>query len=769
MKTKLTITMIFSLLFGAMFPPLPLVSAQTKPNKPEMKTELTDGRYALLVGINKYQDKDISPLEGCENDVKMMKELLMKQYGFKDDAANKDTKTLVNAQATRQAILDQFNAQLLEKTKNYYTTKNLNANKKDQGATVVFYYSGHGATKPDVDKNDNLTNEEADGLDETIVPHDSKSDGTNAIIDDEFDDLFNKLSEWTSNIVFIFDSCHSGTITRAGSLTRRTEFKNYKMPAKLAEQIAAMQSKGRNIGDNANLTDGINDNAEEEKIGYVTISGCLPNQLSQENYLTDPITKKGQQNGLLTFYLIQELRRNPSANYRNVMQTVQKAVRLKNPEQIPQYEGDIDRPVFNITAGGGRLRPKSISFENLKDKKIKLDAGKIVGAFEGGIVAVYSKDAMKLAGEAERLGSGTIEIADDFTSTVQVVLKDAQLKEIPADAQIALVTPYFGSAKRTIALDNSPAKTGNSTDVMKRVAEISKDDKFVITREINKPLAIAREARDWDAAVLRMTYADFKLGNEQARTKALTAPKDDDEVYILADKNDMPLYNFYVRTTDENAAQKIAEALEKHVRVENIRNFGNGAGGINNNLKLEIVPVVAEKINPGTGMCQVTEIAAAGRVKSGKVEIFKPKQQFYFKITNNTGQDLFLYLYDIAPDGSVSWIFPDKRRNIDELLTNEKTVNTFGKNQCYIFGVTPPERTDAPFGIETFKLIAATQKINGRMLESAAIARGQRDGSSPLGQLLAQASTNETRSIVDTSLEFSGWATVNLDIEVREK
>ena len=225
-----------------------------------------------------------------------------------------------------------------------------------------------------------------------------------------------------------------------------------------------------------------------------------------------------------------------------------------------------------------------------------------------------------------------------------------------------------------------------------------------------------------------------------------------------------------------SAAQRLAkdgkftEALEKHVRVENIRAFGNGtAGGINDLVKLEIVPVKADRINPGTGLCPVTEISADQRTRSGKVEIFKPGQQFYFKVTNNTGQDLYLYLYDIAPDGSVSWLFPDKRRNLDELLTDGKTVSTFGKNQCYIFGITRPERTDAPYGNETFKLIASTQKINGRMLESAAIARGQRDGSSPLGQLLAQVSTNETRSGLVENLEFSGWATVSLDIEVREK
>lgn len=766
MKIKLIIGLLFSLLLAIAFSLSPSASARIKTNEPDAKADAGNGRFALLVGINDYQDEAINDLGGCENDVRLMRDLLTKQYDFKDDAANKNLKTLTSAQATRKAILDEFNRQLLENAKKFYAANSLNPNKKSQGATVVFYYSGHGATLPDVDKDGNLAGEEADGLDETIVPHDAKSDGTNAIIDDEFDELYNRLSEWTTNIVFIFDSCHSGTVNRLGSLARRTEFSKYKMPAKAAEQFNSMQSNNRSVGDSGNLIDGINDLAEAEKIGYVTISGCLPNQLSQEDALTDPQTKLTQQNGLLTFYLTQTLRLNPSASYRDVMQIVQNAVQMKNPQQKPQYEGDVDRPFFNIaTRGGATARPKSIKFENLADKKIKLDAGKILGAMEGGIVAVYSRDAMRLAGENERIGSGTIEIADDFSSTVKINFTDAKTKEVPADAQIALVTPYFGSAKRTIALDASPP----SVDVMKRVAELAKEDKFVTTKEVGNPLALPRKDRAWDAAVVRMTYKKFKEGNEQAKSKALTAPKDDDEIYVLADRFDMPLYNFYVRANDANAAEKISEALEKHVRVGNIRSFGNGAGGINDKLKLEIVPVVAGKINPGIGVCPVAEVAAADRVKSGAAEILKPGQQFYFKITNNTGQNLYLYLYDIAPDGSISWLFPDRRRNIDEPLGDGVSIKTFGRNQCYIFAVSQPDKTDAPFGIETFKLIAATQKINGRMLESAAIARGQRDGLSPLGQLLAQASTNETRAAVDTDLEFSGWATVNLDIEVREK
>ena len=76
-------------------------------------------------------------------------------------------------------------------------------------------------------------------------------------------------------------------------------------------------------------------------------------------------------------------------------------------------------------------------------------------------------------------------------------------------------------------------------------------------------------------------------------------------------------------------------------------------------------------------------------------------------------------------------------------------------------------RATAPFGIQTFKLIASSQRFNGKLLESAAIARSiSRDGT-PLESLLAQASTNTRNSDVIT-FEFSGWGATGMDVEIKQ-
>src|SRR4051794_20470822 len=97
-------------------------------------------RVALLVGVDKYRDPAWDTLRGPGNDVQLMERLLT-SYDFpKDDGkpdAQKHIRTLIGTAATRQAILEGFRSQLIDKTKNSPT------------AIAVFYFSGHGSHVPD--------------------------------------------------------------------------------------------------------------------------------------------------------------------------------------------------------------------------------------------------------------------------------------------------------------------------------------------------------------------------------------------------------------------------------------------------------------------------------------------------------------------------------------------------------------------------------------------------------------------------------------------
>lgn len=153
-------------------------------------------RRAMLVGINTYappedQQAAVSrkwrDLDGAANDVVTMEAILRDKFRFTEIHA------LTNREATRDAILQNIDAWLVEPSQ--------------PGDIVVFYYAGHGSQVR------NTATSEADGLDETIVPADSWT-GAQDIRDKELRDAFNKLLARGVSVTMIFDSCHSGSITR---------------------------------------------------------------------------------------------------------------------------------------------------------------------------------------------------------------------------------------------------------------------------------------------------------------------------------------------------------------------------------------------------------------------------------------------------------------------------------------------------------------------------------------------------------------------------
>lgn len=169
-------------------------------------------KYGLFVGINEYPDT-IGALGGCVNDAKKMQNTLVTKYGFKAS----DTTLLLDAAATRDGIISQM--------KRY---------EKLAGAGDIFimHYSGHGSLFPD--KNSEEQDETKlvyyqdpqsgyeiprDKYDSTILPVDAEETTSgkpwnNMILDDELYAMFAEFTKKGAQVVFISDSCFSGSIAR---------------------------------------------------------------------------------------------------------------------------------------------------------------------------------------------------------------------------------------------------------------------------------------------------------------------------------------------------------------------------------------------------------------------------------------------------------------------------------------------------------------------------------------------------------------------------
>ena len=145
--------------------------------------------YCLFVGINHYKANSIQNLGGCENDVSAIQAVLKERFNISD----KNMLSLLNAKASRAAILENFDSHL---------------GQAQEGDTALFYYSGHGSQERANQRFDRVN--KGSHFNETLVCHDSRVNNDDYdLADKELRYLINKISKNKHRIITIIDSCHS--------------------------------------------------------------------------------------------------------------------------------------------------------------------------------------------------------------------------------------------------------------------------------------------------------------------------------------------------------------------------------------------------------------------------------------------------------------------------------------------------------------------------------------------------------------------------------
>jgi caspase domain-containing protein len=166
-------------------------------------------RRALLIGINHYErfappgvqggaqrgaavapsgrDLITESLDGAVNDAEAMRDLLRDRFNFDAD----HIRLLEDSAATREQIIGAIQQLVAE---------------AQPGDVVVFYYAGHGSQRVN-------SGSKPTGYDQTIVPVDANT-GVFDIRNKELARLFGPLVQKGVTLTLIFDSCHSGAITR---------------------------------------------------------------------------------------------------------------------------------------------------------------------------------------------------------------------------------------------------------------------------------------------------------------------------------------------------------------------------------------------------------------------------------------------------------------------------------------------------------------------------------------------------------------------------
>jgi len=384
------------------------------PQKPPAATSPL--KLALLVGINTYHpNARISPLAGCINDVKAMKTLLKGRFEFPEE----NIVTLINEQATHAGMVKAFQEHLI--------------NKANGNTIIVFHYSGHGSQMKDT------SGDEADKLDETLVPYDSRQGDIFDISDDEINDLLQQLCAKTPYITFIFDACHSGTATRAAGRIREIPA-DMRIPPETASRARARAAE---IG-KADL--------RREDLPYTLLAGCLSKQSSYE-YLDENNTE----HGALTYFLTQELSKGESTQngvtWRDIFPGVKGAVMSACPGQEPQLEGKKSEDL--VFGDRSSLAQCFIEVSPQGKKMVIFAAGQVQGMTKGSLFDIYVPGTKKFEPPETPIARARVGDVTPFAAAGELV----QGANIPPYSRAVEREHNYADRKLVVALSGLSASS----------------------------------------------------------------------------------------------------------------------------------------------------------------------------------------------------------------------------------------------------------------------------------------------------------------------
>lgn len=334
--------------------------------------------HALLVGVTYADRSDIAHLPGPGNDVAMLRAALIAR-GTSPGAIRVLADRLpaqagfgADGRPTRAAIMAGF-AELARVAR--------------PGDLILIHLSGHGSQQPT-----EVSAEEPDGLDEIFLPEDvGRWDGgvgrvERAIVDDEIGAALDAIRAAGAFVVASFDSCHSGTLTRAA-------------PGRAATRAIAPGSLGipsvrttRSVG-GAGRARETQSPVPAEGAGLVALFGAQPWQLVTE--ISVDLNGSGERTpvGPLSYALARSLREGGGRTWRELTARVLAEFDLAvlnngdSRRSDPMVEGDLDAPLPAAAAEPLRDVQAEPQFPGPRGA-VRVMAGRLHGLGPGAIVTI---------------------------------------------------------------------------------------------------------------------------------------------------------------------------------------------------------------------------------------------------------------------------------------------------------------------------------------------------------------------------------------------
>ena len=303
--------------------------------------------WALIIGISDYESQN--DLRYAHPDANDMEDVLINYHNWPESHIYK----LINSSATKSNILDhiiRIDSQ------------------EDSDDLFLFFFAGHGSQGVF----DQLPYDEADGMDEYLIPYDCTGDTDSALRDDELQEALDNLE--SSKKVVILDTCFSGGIARGTELQIRSITLNDSAGAS-ARSIPA-ETSTRDL----------------DKDGYVTLTSCDEYELAAES--------SDLENGVFTYYLIEGLGSGyPADSNSNSMVSAEEAFAYANPrttafipDQHPQIYDWISGDVELETVITIQVTDSDLDFPNAAEGDVHFLYPNFEGVKPSGVIRALLSD-----------------------------------------------------------------------------------------------------------------------------------------------------------------------------------------------------------------------------------------------------------------------------------------------------------------------------------------------------------------------------------------
>ena len=659
--------------------------------------------HALLIGVSGYPSLDNSlHLEGPVNDVQLMRNLL-KTTGFSESRIRvlADNVPDVAGLPTRAAIFGEL--------------KGI-ASRVQKGDFVYLQFGGHGTQQP---TRPGKAVTEPDGLDELFLPLDvGKWDGgvgsvQNALIDEELGNAISSIRARGAFVWAIFDSCHSGNVTRGGGdgvRERKASPLMLGIPQQALDEavvqahLASIKTRGGN-GPVSSKAGALGDGGSKDGMGgFVYFYAAQSNETAPEMRLPEGAVDR-KPFGVFTFTLAQVIAANPNISYRQAGERILQLYAAKNLRSpTPLFEGSgLDARLFGQKPGE-IVRQWSVV---PKEGYFEIAAGALQQFGEGAIFAVFPNAAAKDSDVIAFLVAKKVGVVNSQLAAIEMngkpVLTAASLSR---DATVRIVAPSLSRSLRVGQPVDKPH--GNVAKVLEKIQAASAEGlkiAWVDSSEDADIRLVVDENRLW-----LLPPDGFWIKSGEARSPSIGLDKSVDELM-----------------------RALSETLQKVAKVSNLMRLSGQmlSGRIGANLEMRV-----EVIRARTGVKEVIPTGTIPSVGAG--------DKMRFVIKNSHSQPLDLTVLGVDSLYGISALYP---------IANE--VNRLNPHDV----VTIPGENEAPIeldgkteGQESIMLVAvearaASPTSDLRFLEQAGLIQERGGaGETTIESLFADASDGGHRS-----------------------